>query len=363
MTARGLQIDLSFTGAPAWAEGAQRPKSAPPGSWKPRPEALREYGKALAKRYSGSFPDPANPGRSLPPVRHFQVWNEPNLSKYLSPQWTRRSRNRFSPYSPGHYRAMLNAFYDGVKSVRPDAVVLTAGTAPFGDPQPGGRRIMPVRFWRIVLARRTRFDVLAHHPYGVTTPTRHGLNHDDVTAADMGKLRRLLRSRGYRQPLWVTEFSFDSSPPDPDGVPAAQHARWLAEGFYVMWKAGVRTILWFQIRDQPPAPSYGATNQSGTYLINGRPKPAATAFRFPFVVVPGRRGLTAWGRAPEAGTLLIQRRNGNRWVTERRTRVGARSTFLLRLSGSPATVFRARVAGRTSLPFAGAQYGRSLVPG
>jgi hypothetical protein len=289
-------------------------------------------------------------------VRYFQVWNEPNLSRYLSPQWTQHG-NDFSAYSPHHYRAMLNAFYGGVKSVQPDAVVLTAGTAPFGDPAPGGQRIMPLRFWRVALAKRARFDVLAHHPYGVRTPTSPGLNPDDVTAADMGKLRRLLRIRGYHQPFWVTEFAFDSSPPDPDGVPAAQHARWLTEGFYVLWKAGVRTILWFQIRDQPPAPSYAASSQSGTYLIDGRPKPAATAFRFPFLVVPGRGKLTAWGRAPEAGTLVIQRRSGKRWVTARRTNVKARSTFLLKLSGSPATVFRASVAGQTSLAFAGAQYG------
>lgn len=46
-------------------------------------------------------------------------------------------------------------------------------------------------------------------------------------------LRRAQRSgrispRG-RKRLWVTEVSWDSSPPDPRGVPAARHARWSGE--------------------------------------------------------------------------------------------------------------------------------------
>jgi hypothetical protein len=108
-TARGLRVLASFTGAPQWAEGANRPATASPGSWKPDPAALRDYGVALARRYSGTFPDPARPGRTLPRVDAFQVWNEPNLDKYLSPQW-----EAGKTFAPAHYRRMLTAFYRGV---------------------------------------------------------------------------------------------------------------------------------------------------------------------------------------------------------------------------------------------------------
>lgn len=365
-TARGLRVLASFTGAPRWAEGAGRPASAPPGSWRPDPQALEQYGAALARRYSGSFPDPARPGRMLPRVDAFQVWNEPNLDKYLSPQW---SGGRTS--APAHYRRMLSAFYRGVKSVRPAALVVSAGTAPFGDPGTEGHRIMPARFVREMLCLResrkrlratscpepARFDVLAHHPYSVGFPRRRALNADDVSIPDMGKLTRLLRAAErtggalprMRHRLWVTEVSYDSSPPDPDGVPIEQHARYLEEAFYLLWRQGVDTITWFQIRDQLPRPSYAESNQSGIYFADGRPKVAQRAFRFPFVAErAGRRSLRVWGRAPVAGAVRIERRSATGWRLVRVVRARQHGTFLVRIAGRR-PMLRARIGNEASL--------------
>ncbi len=228
---------------------------------------------------------------------------------------------------------MLTAFYLGVKSVRRAALVVTAGTAPFGDPLPNGHRIMPARFVRELLCQRTvkgrlratkllvapRFDVLAHHPYSVGAPTRRALNADDVSIPDIRKLTKILRAaeRSHRalprkrHRLWVTEVSYDSSPPDPDGVPLATHARYLEQAFYVLWRQGVDTITWFQVRDSRPQPSYAASNQSGIYFADGRAKPARTAFRFPLVAERAwRRSLRVWGRSPVTGMLRIERRAG-----------------------------------------------------
>ncbi|MDX6682871.1 MAG: polysaccharide biosynthesis protein PslG [Solirubrobacteraceae bacterium] len=366
-TARGLRVLASFTGAPPWAEGPGRPATAQQGSWKPDPAALEQYGAALARRYSGAFPDPAQPGRMLPRVDAFQVWNEPNLDKYLSPQW---SGGR--TFAPAHYRRMLSAFYRGVKSVRPEALVVSAGTAPFGDPFPNGHRIMPARFVRDMLCLRrangrlrgtgcpnpARFDVLAHHPYSVGFPRRRALNADDVSIPDMAKLTTLLRAAERsggalprkRHRLWVTEVSYDSSPPDPQGVPVARHARYLEQAFYLLWRQGVDTITWFQIRDQPPQPSYAASNQSGVYFADGRPKPAQRAFRFPFVAErAGRAALRVWGRAPLAGSLRIERRTASGWRLARTVRVPRHGTFFVRIAARGRTSLRARVDGETSL--------------
>ena len=363
-TARGLRVLASFTGAPAWAEGAGRPADASGGSWKPDPRALEDYGAALARRYSGSFPDPARPGRTLPRVDAFQVWNEPNLDKYLSPQW---SGGR--TFAPAHYRRMLSAFYRGVKSVRAAALVVSGGTAPFGDQGAGGQRIMPARFVRELLCLRevkrrlratscpapARFDVLAHHPYSVGFPRRRALNDDDVSIPDLGKLTRLLRyaersGRALprkRHRLWVTEVSYDSSPPDPQGVPAARHARNVAEAFFLLWRQGVDTITWFQIRDQLPHPSYAATNQSGVYFADGRPKLAQRTFAFPLVAErAGRGALRVWGRAPVAGLVRIERRAGRRWV-RRAQRAGAPARHVSR-AGGDARADRGARAGRRS---------------
>ena len=318
---RGLKILASFSRGPSWADGSGRPAGVTPGTWKPSALALEEFGAALARRYSGTFPDPARPGQVLPRVAGFQVWNEPNLATYLTPQWSGRH-----PASPALYRRMLNGFYRGVRSIDSKALVVTAGTAPFGDLRPGGRRVPPARFWRELLCLRqtraglrtstcaspARFDVLAHHTYSVGTPRRKAINDDDVSIPDIGKLTRLLRAaeRSARalprrmHPVWVTEVSYDSRPPDPNGVPEAKHARWLQETLYLLWRQGVSEIIWFQVRDQLPEPSYEASNQSGVFLRDGRAKLAATATRVGHVRVPvaGHRGRPHRFRAASALT-------------------------------------------------------------
>jgi hypothetical protein len=136
-------------------------------------------------------------------------------------------------------------------------------------------------------------------------------------------------------------------------VPLARHARWLDETLYLLWRAGVDTITWFRIVDEAPVPSYGDTNQSGLYRLDGRVKPAARAFRFPFVVEPvpgGGRALEAWGRSPIAGRVTIERRRGARWIAVRRVTAKRHGTFLVRVPASvrPGSL-RARVGAERSL--------------
>jgi hypothetical protein len=365
-THEGLRVLLVFTGAPPWAEGPGRPADAVPGSWRPNPQALGDYGAALALRYSGHFPDPANPGHMLPRVAAFQVWNEPNLSVYLSPQWSGTKA-----VAPELYRSMLNAFYRGVKSVDPRAVVVTAGTAPFGD-FPGGQRMMPALFWRDVfclqeLAGQLRgtscpdpahFDVFAHHPYSVGAPTTSALNADDVSIPDLGKLTSLLRAAErmgralprVRHPLWITEVSYNSYPPDPGGVPINEQARWLEQTLEELWREGAQVVIWNQIGDQSPVPSYQATNQSGVYYLDGTPKPALLAFRFPLVAWrAGKSAVEVWGRTPVSGRLVVEERVGSTWKTVRTLGVHAHATFLTQISDPAGVSLRAQISGLTSL--------------
>ncbi len=358
--ARGLGVIISLSGAPRWATGSGLPGGADPSAWRPQAAPYGEFARALAKRYSGSYHDPQRPGAALPRVRTYLPWNEPNLTTYLAPQWTRKG-GRFRPASPAIYRALLNSFARGVKSVSRRNKVVAGATAPFGD-RPGGRRIPPARFVRELLKRRTTFDVLSHHPYSTGGPRRPAYNRDDVSVADMSKLRRPLRAaerakrilpRGRKQ-LWVTEISWDSSPPDPQGVPERRHARWLQDALYVLWRAGVSSVTWFQIRDQAPKPSFSATYQSGIYFRDGRPKLAQRAFAFPFVLDrASRRVVKVWTRAPAAGTVVFERRKGGGWRAVRRVRVRRHQVVLRRLRAGRRTELRARMGRATSLPWRG----------
>lgn len=365
-SARGLRVLLTLSGAPRWAEGGGRPASAVPGTWKPDPAAYEAFASAAARRYSGRFTPAGAPG-PLPRVDAWQAWNEPNLDEHLAPQWSGRGAGA-KPVSPTSYRALLNAMFAAVKAVDPRALVVSAGTAPYGDPRPGGHRISPVRFVRELLCldarlrRRcsatTRFDVLSHHPYGVRGPTSRALADDDVAVADLGKLTRVLRAAERRRTalpverhrLWVTEISWDSRPPDPQGVPAARHARWLEQALYVLWKAGVDTVTWFRIVDQAPQPDFASTNQSGIYLRSGAAKPAATAFRFPFVGERLRSGRTrAWGLAPHPGLVQIERRARGGWRVVATLRAGRNRVFAHGVRTRSPSTLRARQGDATSL--------------
>jgi hypothetical protein len=148
----------------------------------------------------------------------------------------------------------------------------------------------------------------------------------------------------------VTEISWDSSPPDPQGVPINQQARWLEQALYVLWRQNVDTVLWLQIVDSPPDPSYSTTYQAGLYYLNGGAKPAAQAFRFPFVTRRlDRARVQAWGRAPQTGQLQIQVLRGRQWVSLRRLQVTQRQVFAPTLAVRGAATLRAVVGAETSL--------------
>ncbi len=369
LSIRGLQVLLNVALAPTWAEGGGRPAGAAAGTWRPSASQFASFATAAAARYGGSFPDPLHPDRSLPRVRYWQAWNEPNLDTYLSPQWTGRP-GHYASAAPALYRSLLNAFYTAVKRVQRSNFVVMAGTAPYGD-APGGHRTQPVAFDRTLFCLRgdtrlmptqchdpAHLDAVSHHPYGIGGPLWHALNPDDAAVPDLYKIARVLRTaernghvlpRGHKR-LWDTEISWDSSPPDPQGVPLALHARWVEQALYVLWRQGVDTVLWLQIADSPPHPSYAATYQAGMYFLDGRPKPAATALRFPFVT--SRLSATrvrAWGRSPSAGSLAIEGRQGGHWKVLSRIGVRGRQVFQTRIAVRRGTVLRAVVGSQVSL--------------
>jgi hypothetical protein len=372
-TAAGVHVLLSWTAAPDWAEGRRRRASAPPGTWKPSASAYELFAEAAARRFSGSYRDAS--GQLLPRVRYWQAWNEPNLSDFLTPQWTRR-RGRWVATSPTLYRHLLNAFYRGVKRAKATNYVVSAGTAPFAEPWPGARRMPAALFTRELLCVRGRqrprpfrcsgspvhFDALAHHPYPIGPPRRTATNPDDVVIPDMWKLTRPLRAAmragkvAPRRPkgLWATEISWDTKPPDPDGLRAGTVARYTEGALYTLWRQGVSVVTWYLIRDEPRGAGYGYTLQSGVFyrgasVAADRPKPGFYTFRFPFTAFTKRGVAQIWGLAPNSGAVTIEVRRGGRWrrLTRLRTRNG-RMFFAAKRLGR-GTPLRARQGPATSL--------------
>lgn len=326
--AAGLTPLLQVDGAPRWAQGCVPPSYAAGAACDPDPAALAAFATAAARRYDGGF-------QGLPAVRYWQGLNEPNLSHFFFPQL-----EGGKPVSPALYRALANAFYDAVTAVDRADVVLLGGLGPIAVP---GFTIGPMRFARELLCMRgrhrfrplpgncgggVRFDVFDIHPYTTGGPTHKG-NVDDVELGDLGKLQRLLRAAQragridgrYRQaPLWITEFGWDSNPPDPGGLSMPILDRWTAEALFRAWRAGVSHFLWFPLRDQPKGAAFDQTLQSGLYFrgpepAEDQPKEVRAAFRFPFVAYRRRHGLFYWGRTPTGGRgrVALQVLQRGRW--------------------------------------------------
>lgn len=329
--AAGMTVVLNVSQAPAWAQGADKPKNyvSYGGAWKPDPAAFGEFMSAVARRYSGATPDPSAAGQTLPKVSTFQVWNEPNLNLYLGPQY-----EDGQPYAPNRFRDLLNAGYASVKAVQPSATVVAAGLAPFGDPvSRNAARTRPIAFLRSVLcldsslqkscAAFTNADAVSLHPYAVDRPSRPARDPDDATVPDYNRVAtvvnaaRRAKTLGPAQPeYWVTEMSYDSDDPDPNGVPLATRARYISEAMWRLWRIGVDTVVWYLMRDDSPSPSYAATYQSGIFYRSGRRKSDSRAFRFPLLVT-GKNStrLNVWFRTPTAGTTTIQVRRNGAWKT------------------------------------------------
>lgn len=357
LASSGLKVMINITFAPRWAEGRGRPRGAAPGTWRPDPAQFALFAKAAARRYDGTFSDPAGDGVPLPRVQYWQAWNEPNLDAYLTPQWTRTGHVIIGA-SPVIYRQLLNGFYAAVKGVSRSNVVVSAGIAPYGNPWglsiPGrGTRMQPLTFDRLLFTAAVHADVVAQHLYPFRGPLWHAAVPGDLAVPDVYRVARMvgnavrsgkLLPRGPK-PVWITELNWNSDPPDAGAVPLADQARWYEQALYELWRQRVDTVLLLQLIDPDMGPWEG-----GVYLGNGQPKPAATAFRFPFVTERSSRGtVTAWGRAPAAGQLVLEQRSAGRWRALVTLRVGLQQVFVRRLALRGRLILRARVGAQTSL--------------
>lgn len=345
-------IDVAFF-APAWAVDPRHADDPRP-AWRPSPGELALFTRAVAERYGGAFGDPeGEPGEHLPAVRLWTTWNEPNHSTFLRPQW-----EGGRPAAPHHYRLMHNAAYDQLKAVSPDNRVLIGGLASFSEPgRAATSNVGPLRFTRELacvdarlqpLARPEcrdfaplRADGFAHHPYSrETAPDARDLTRDRVQIGELDRLTSLL-ARLYAggrfaqpQPLFLTEYGYETSPPDPSGQPPADHARFLGQATFLAWrKHSVRMFPQFLLRDIGPnlsqpegSPARWGDLQSGVFNYDGPPKPEVLqGFKLPFDVEAiqdsdGSQEVVAFGQVrPLNGPqrVTVQRLDGKgAWVSE-----------------------------------------------
>jgi hypothetical protein len=347
--ARGMNVLFQLGGrAPLWATGGKH-KSA---VFQPSPVEFSAFVQAVGRR----FPD----------VHTFSVWNEPNLAGWLSPQY-----KAGVPYSPVIYRSLLHAAQDGLAASGHGSDELLMGELlPFArSGRTGNVKVRPLTFLRELacvdshyhpyrgraarLRGCTRFSALpgtglAYHPYtlagGPNVPTP---NPDDASIGNLGRVLHVLdrlsaahRLAGSRLPIWITEFGFQSKPPDPFATPIKRIPGFMGESEWIAYRsARVAAFSQYPLVDDKSLAGF----QSGLRFHDGKVKPGVyLAFQMPFFVrrMSGSKVEVFGGvRAAAPGaTVTVESRSGKRgkWATAGTFTLNSARYFdaVLKLSGA-----------------------------
>jgi hypothetical protein len=262
---RGLSPMLQIWGTPEWANGGAGKNHAPTNV-----NDLKDFAQAVAARYSGRY-------AGFPFVGFWSVWNEPNLSQFLSPQFTGSADT-----GPALYARLFAAAYSGIKSGNSHALVGLGDTSARGrDKHVAGVQDThsPGRFFQLVARANShlRFDAIAHHPYPTDphqTPDQN-VRWPNVSLKLMPQLEKSVNTWFHRRstPMWITEYGHETVP-DSHGVSYgtqatyARRALQIARGYPY-----VNMFIWFVLHDDQGDPW-----QSGLIAENGTKKPAFAAF-------------------------------------------------------------------------------------
>jgi hypothetical protein len=315
---RAILPVVTLVGVPGWANGGRGTRFAPASG-----KEFAAFARAAARRY--------------PFVRHWTIWNEPNLRRWLEPTL------------PGTYvRRLLNPAYRAIHAVNRRARVAGGVTGPRGNV--GG--VSPVDWLRGMARAGARLDAYAHHPHPggrYESPTVGGCFGASCRTITLANLRVLIREVrriwGPRKRIWLTEWGYQTNPPDKLlGVSPRLQAQYIGEAAQLVYRARqVDMLIQFLYQDEPQLERF----QSGLLTSGGRAKPALHAFPFPLANA-GRDGGVArfWGQVrPRSGRqpyrLQLVENRGRRktWLSPLR-RTDRRGTFVVSATVQPGKIVR-----------------------
>ena len=285
--------------------------------------------------------------------------------------------------APHHYRNLLDAGWAGLRtSGHGGDLILIGETAPRGGKKPSqlGNSMPPAEFVREMYcvkanlrpytgeqarqrdcpatgaarrAFRRRHPGLfnasgyAHHAYSLDRRTwrdptwRHPLK-DNVPIGNLSRLTRTLDRAGFawgggrRMNIWITEYGYQTTPPDPvAGVEPERQGPLTAWGEYMAYRnPRVASIAQFLFVDDKPILRYAEedpkrwmTWQSGLFTQDARPKPFLRDYILPLYLAQDGLTVRVFGayRPGAAGAAVDGRiewsRGDGQWLPLRGFRV------------------------------------------
>ena len=373
IVARGMTPFLVIGNrAPDWAV-KKVTKSPHDGIYRPDRKEFRLFAQAVGRRYSGDY-------NGLPRVGLWSVWNEANLSSWLAPQRSKKG----VPIAPSLYRNLYLAGRGGLADTGHGSdTILLGELMPLGA---GSRsKFTPTDFLREMVCldrayrpyrgkaakargcpkrlRRIPTSGIALHPYLPRAGLRARPRAGEVPITRLSTMTRqldLLGRRGKlprRLPIWLTEFGFQTNPPDPFQTPIKRVPGMMDQSEWIAFRnRRVRSYSQYTLRDEGLKPGSRFQRYSGFQMglrfASGKAKKGVyDAFRMPVFVrrLSSRRvevfgGLRAGGRAQ---VRIESRRRGARYRPLGKARLSSAGYFrkVFNVSGANDRTYRVTIGG------------------
>ena len=291
-----IKVVFSIVGTPRWANGGQSPSHAPTNML-----ALQNFAYAAAERYSGYWTPPSwqyqptlgiDGTQPLPVENLWTAWNEPNNPVFLVPQY-KRVKGKWAVQSAITYAKICNAVYKGVhsvlispaKGVVPGEKVACGVTDPKGNDGPTSTRpsVDPLTF--LTAAKKAGmgpFDAYAHNPYasaGTESPSYvpKGRTARRIQLGNLPVLMALLHKYYGNKHLWITEYGYQTNPPDKTifATTWTRQAQYMKQAVTLARSMPrIDMFIWYLLRDEPRKTGW----HSGLETAAGKHKPSWNAF-------------------------------------------------------------------------------------
>jgi polysaccharide biosynthesis protein PslG len=251
---RGLRVLAGVLYTPAWARPGTPDSRYPPADLATYAAFCRE----AVEHYAPMG------------VRHWEIWNEPNIG-FWKPE-----------PDPTRYAAMLKLAYPAIKRADPDAFVISAGLSPYGgygNTAPG--LMNPVTFLERMYAAGAAgsFDALGWHPYNFGGLFFHPMSAwSQLTETSISARSLMIANGDGDKQIWGTEFGAPTGTSSGAITEEAQAAL-LREG-YAKWGAWswAGPLFWYSFRDAGTNPSDREHN-FGLVRQDYSRKPSFAAYR------------------------------------------------------------------------------------
>jgi hypothetical protein len=373
----GWPVLLTVTApAPRWATANGRA----PYITDPNAEDFGNFMTAVAREFGSE-------------VSVYAIWNEPNESVFLLPQWKANGQ----PASPRIYRGLYQDGYAGLKAAGlAHPRVLFGETAPYGYDTVNIRKegskvalrhpVAPLAFMREALCLNAKYKKAssceelqmsgyAHHAYTLPTgPYSMPKPSDDVTIGSLSRLTNALSLAARAHaipggvPIYLTEFGVQSFPNKDLGVSPAQQAEYDAIDEHIAYEnAHVAAFSQYLLKDDPLSGSEpGASFQTGLEYYSGKAKPLYSGWPIPLTVTKTAHGVALWGLVrPAVGTtkvtVMIRPKGSKRYRTLRTLATNSRGYW----SFSSSTVgqgWRVRWTSPTGVKYEGPPIAAYAIP-